>query len=107
MFFISFTRTVHGCTALRAEMECGSVSFVTDANVSGRFAANLNGVPGEPCLSAEYTPGSALAGHAMTGGNANWLLACRETKLTTTTRGRTQSHTCGVSRYSSIAQRLS
>jgi hypothetical protein len=107
MFFMSFTRIVHGCTALRAEMKRGSASFVTDANVSGRFAANLNGVPGEPCLSAEYTPSSALAGHAMTDGNANWLLAHRETKLTTTTRGRTQRHTCGVSRYSSIAQRLS
>lgn len=94
MCFISFARIVHGGTALRAETERGSASFITNANVGGRFAANLNGVSGEPRLRAEYTPSSALAGQAMTDRDADWLLAHRETKLATTAGGGTKRHMC-------------
>ena len=91
VFFVD--RIVHGGTAFRAEVKCNSAPFVADADVRRRLAADLNSVPGEPRLRAEHASSSALAGQAMTNGDAKGLFAYRETKLATTTRGGTKCHT--------------
>ena len=105
IFFMSLARIVHRGTALRAEMECGSASFVTGADVGGRVATDLYCALEEPRLRAEHASSSALTGQAMTDGDANGLLAHRETKLATTTGGGTDWHVFGSVSCSSVAWR--
>ena len=83
--WVSLELVMHGGAALWAEVKCGLASCVAGADISRGRACDLHGASTKARLRAKYAACSALAGQAMTDGNAQRFLARSELELTATT----------------------
>src|SRR5690606_23002307 len=78
---------VHRGAALQAEVEAARAAFVSGAHVLVAASADRHRLRREPGLHRERAAGAALAGEAMSDGDAQWLAFGHPAELATAVFG--------------------